>query len=835
MKHLTAVLMLLALPYAAPAGAAQPALVLADRGKSDYVLVLPADAIPAEKYAAEELAGFLEQMTGARLPIVKEDARPSPHEILLGPTNQRLALLSAAVPACKEDGFCLKTLGSRLVISGDRPRGTLYAVYEFLERLGVRFFAPDVTRVPKVPRLAVPALDEVHAPAFRGRGHMLYAVQQSDNAWAVRLRYNSPWWGQWKEERGGHIRYGFGPHSFHWILPPEKYFKEHPDWYSEINGQRTPGGQLCLTNPQALEEVVRVVLERMRRMPDVHFWDVSQMDNLSYCRCAKCAALAEAEGAQSGPIVHFVNAVAERVEKEFPKNIISTFAYAYGVGPPRTVKARRNVAVRICTGGKDCLRPLDAASPLKANRELAEQFAGWARHAENLLVWDYGTNFADYLDIFPDPFVWKANLQFYRAHRVQVVDMQGAYSAPWGELCYLRAYVLGKLLWNPDQDDRALIREYLEGVYGAHAGLVGRFIEACAATALAAHPDKMMGVFGWEFNKAGFRYDDLAGWRDRLETALAGEAAPVRRRHLKLLLLPIYQGLVGLGQPRLVPAPNGLKPDRPVTDDYRRTVDRLFALGREFKIAAYREGAGDFETLEREVRGSLQEQPYYYLKSDTLSVRLLPGAGALITEVRAPAGSGETRLRAYETYVGAKWHDPGWCEFYRIEESTPTRGRFVAQLSGQMELERTLDLAGPTLLRISEKLTNRGPEQIRKPLFTNHIFPMAGGRDGEEIFVRQTDGTWQPGRYPQGVYEQMQPFGYAAGGGWALINKKTGKGVVVRFEPKDVSVIGFWVDNSFSFQTTTPEYRLDKDQSATRVHTIEWIGLERAAEIRGGR
>jgi len=166
------------------------------------------------------------------------------------------------------------------------------------------------------------------------------------------------------------------------------------------------------------------------------------------------------------------------------------------------------------------------------------------------------------------------------------------------------------------------------------------------------------------------------------------------------------------------------------------------------------------------------------------------------------------------------------------EESFPTRLRMVASLSGNVELERTYELVAAKTLQITEKVTNRSPEQMLKPLYTNHIFPLES-RGAEQVYIRRPDGTWQPGRYPEGRYEQMGWLGYEKGGGWALINRNTGRGVEVRFRPEDVAILGFWVDNNFSLQLTTPPYRLDQAQSATRVHSIRFLGPEESAEITG--
>jgi methyl coenzyme M reductase subunit D len=63
------------------------ALTLVEDGVSEYSIVLPADAIASEQFAAEELASHIEQITGAKLPIVIQGDSLPEHAILLGPAN----------------------------------------------------------------------------------------------------------------------------------------------------------------------------------------------------------------------------------------------------------------------------------------------------------------------------------------------------------------------------------------------------------------------------------------------------------------------------------------------------------------------------------------------------------------------------------------------------------------------------------------------------------------------------------------------------------------------------------------------------------------------------
>ena len=59
-------------------------LVLADGGQSAYRIVVADDASPSTRHGAEELQMFLEQISGAKLPIVSDQEPLGPREIILG-------------------------------------------------------------------------------------------------------------------------------------------------------------------------------------------------------------------------------------------------------------------------------------------------------------------------------------------------------------------------------------------------------------------------------------------------------------------------------------------------------------------------------------------------------------------------------------------------------------------------------------------------------------------------------------------------------------------------------------------------------------------------------
>jgi hypothetical protein len=107
-------------------------------------------------------------------------------------------------------------------------------------------------------------------------------------------------------------------------------------------------------------------------------------------------------------------------------------------------------------------------------------------------VWDYTTDFAHYQQPFPNFAALQGNVRCFVAHGVKGLFEQGNYSTGGaGELEPLRAWLLAKLLWNPEADVPQLTAEFLAGYYGHAAGALGRYVnlmqQQVATTNVHAH------------------------------------------------------------------------------------------------------------------------------------------------------------------------------------------------------------------------------------------------------------------------------------------------------------------------------------------------------------
>ena len=306
--------------------------VLAERGKAaSCTIVYAPDAHPCVRHAAAELRDYVQKLTGVTLAINGKAKR----KILL---SDKLASDQVA-----DDGFVSVTMDGGLCLCGKGPRGVLYAVYDLVERYGgVGFYTSWCEKVPRLDRFAVPAeFCRVESPAFAMREPFWYDVNVH-REFAAKLRvngYNHTTNDVPAELGGDDFRFGGGLrscHTFNMLCDPKVYFDRHPEYFSLVNGKRLKDRtQLCLTNPEVLDIVTSNVLARIRKDPGAKFYGVSQNDWYNYCECENCKAIDDEEGSHAGTMVRFVNAIAERVEKEFPDVLIETLAYQYTRKPPK--------------------------------------------------------------------------------------------------------------------------------------------------------------------------------------------------------------------------------------------------------------------------------------------------------------------------------------------------------------------------------------------------------------------------------------------------------------------------------------------------------------------
>ena len=447
------------------------------------------------------------------------------------------------ITAARGENECYRVsvTGRHTDIQGESPRAAVYGVYALLERLGAQFLAEDCEILPSVTEWKPMSFSARPDFAYRD----LYWRGALNGRFALQCGLNSAR-AEISPEMGGKISFYRYSHTFEELVPPEKWFDSHPEYFSLVNGKRQKEhSQLCLTNPDVLNLCIEGVRRWMREHPECRIFSVAQNDWYGYCECEHCQAIDRREESHAGTMLAFVNAVADAVREEFPENRIHTFAYLYTRKAPRYLRPRENVIVRLCSieccqshPMAVCRQAIDgidvennaADGFALSGQAFADDLADWAKIAPHLYLWDYTTNFSNYLQPFPNWHVIGENLRLFRRLGVEGVLEQGNY-APGKASAFapLRIYLLSRLLWNADADTDELIRTFVQGYYGAEAETG---VLQCLSLMESAASQNHMGIY--DMPDAPYLEEALLARADAsLADALRRTADPIRRERLE--------------------------------------------------------------------------------------------------------------------------------------------------------------------------------------------------------------------------------------------------------------------------------------------------------------
>ncbi len=446
---------------------------LFDREKTNYQIVLGKKASESERWAASELKKYLKEISAAEFKIVDDDSKITENEIIIGFNKHSKKILGHGFkePELLDESFIYKNIRSKIVFLGGKQRGTMYAVFSFLENeLGVRWYTPEVTSIPKRQKFDFNLINHYEEPSLQVRNDFYY--EAFDPTWAAHNKINGA---MGFRDQYGDIEGYWAVHTFYRFMPPTEFFKDHPEYYSLIDGKRIhKRAQLCLTNPDVLDVITDRLKVAMRENPSNLIYSVSQNDWRNPCQCDNCQAIVSSEGAESGIMVWFVNQVAERVKDEFPDKYVGTLAYQYTRKPPVHIKPKENVVIRLCS--IECCFSHDFES-CPENQEFLGDLKAWSSNSPHLYIWDYVVNFSHYIMPYPNFKVLQPNIKTFITNSSIGIMEQGAYQSRGGEFAELRSYLISKLFWNSDIDVDTVIDDFMVGYYGRSGQYIREYLE----------------------------------------------------------------------------------------------------------------------------------------------------------------------------------------------------------------------------------------------------------------------------------------------------------------------------------------------------------------------
>ena len=499
------------------------AMTLTENGKAKATIVVAANAPYKNRLAAKELKHFLDRISGADFVIRTDDQTVRGPKILVGPSRytEKMKLDIPSGQSYKEtrEGFRIKTVGDDLVLAGnddgwilttdrsgvakkkkqggpdpERPwrldfgtayKGTLFAVYAFLEHLGCRWFMPGKVGevVPHNPTIEIGKLDIFERPGFLLRGYWLTPSKLNVNDLDAFFHRN----------RMLEYQTGFGnasDSSIHRYITNDM-FETHPEYFGLMpDGKTRDIKVICMTNPDVEDLLVKKIGDFFRKNPEVSYAGFAPHDGMFICYCPRCLAangnIRKSSGGSpsggkpsvSGSYYRLISNVAARLKKEFPDKIISSSIYCGRIyTPPSEFKFADNVSGHLALLEYSLVRPISDPDNWQSQL-IAAMFTAWKRRMDKFIYRPYYPNFLFNLDLpIPQMHNIIKDVQFISDPSRKPLGMRWECRAIWNHH-FLNIYMLGKMLWDPAADGEKILDDAYEKLYGPAAGPVKKFYTA---------------------------------------------------------------------------------------------------------------------------------------------------------------------------------------------------------------------------------------------------------------------------------------------------------------------------------------------------------------------
>ncbi len=310
-----------------------------------------------EGNGVRELYQWMFRLTGGtQVPVLAKPSNKQNTKVFIG-TEYAQTDFAADIEALKgSDGSAIRTKGNNIYLFGATGKGTLNAVYAFLEgNTDIIWPHPSQTFeaiYSQSPNLDIQWGDYLHRTPARYWGWMGkttgpqfdYQVRNRANYLGLRSTLDFKYWGLYMEEGGGH-----NLHS--WI--PFALFKTNPEYWAQIDGKRqAPNAyknQICLANPQGRKifmENLRAAIEKSPQAREANCYNLKIEDNWGVCQCEECTRpIRLPDGTilkpddiafRSTQFFMFLNSVANYLHNRgLPRMQIGTYVYFYTVPVPK--------------------------------------------------------------------------------------------------------------------------------------------------------------------------------------------------------------------------------------------------------------------------------------------------------------------------------------------------------------------------------------------------------------------------------------------------------------------------------------------------------------------
>ena len=460
-------------------------------------------APPATEWAHEEFTNYTARLFGVA---------PKVAFVLPGETPDFAADFAALKGT---DGYAVRRRGDEIVFVADCPKGHVNGVHRWLEKNSdivwprpagdLCFFTPAGGGP-----LPTANCDYRDVPAFRIRYFGGGAPDDETRRYLARNAVSPTASLTHVDPKSGAFRYGTvgaycdvygGGHDMetHWF-PRKEFFKDHPEWWMEIDGERWTGNNsnFCETNPEFVKAYCGSVLAKIANLPpSVRIVSINMEDTRRTCTCKNClkdlrlpdgtVVTKDDPAFKSTRFFLFFNEVARAMAKVRPDLKILQFAYNHLTVPPK-VPVERNVILKFCPYPRN-MRESVMFGP--SNEDWRRKVEGWLANTPELYWREY--YFCQCIQ-YPRPMADTAAVDLREVFRrgvkyvytdspsrngdgERVITMYSLHrpAHEFFDMCGVEAWTVQKLFWDPSLDPETLRADFIRRTFGPAAPHVAEF------------------------------------------------------------------------------------------------------------------------------------------------------------------------------------------------------------------------------------------------------------------------------------------------------------------------------------------------------------------------
>jgi Domain of unknown function (DUF4838) len=438
--------------------ASKESWVLYKKGEALPILVLPLHPKGNETKSAQRFQELFQKITGEKLLIVSEKemkAKASTKYIYIGATEPGLLQLQKNKSSISSAGFGYCTQQNSLLFYAPNSVNLLYSIGYFFEKeLHLYYVDQQDLKYASTDKIALNDLEVKSNPSFEFRQCFFESsTDYNYNNWHGTQLFEDEWavWG----------------HGLAKIISEEGVTNSN-ELFALIHGQRNEE-QYCFSSEELYQTICKGIRKKLAKNPDQIIFSISPNDNQLICECEQCKTHNNTTVGNSYAVTQLIN----RLGKTFPDITFSTIAYGTCKQPSSLALSSKTI-VMLTTMDYDKGIAISAG---KKAKQFEEWVNAWKQKCTKLYIWDYATQYTNYLDFFPNMPALQKDLQYFTRLGIAGVFEQGS-GHDYNVLGDYKSYLISNWLWNPYRSHDSLRKDFFQYAYPTNGKVLEAFVSS---------------------------------------------------------------------------------------------------------------------------------------------------------------------------------------------------------------------------------------------------------------------------------------------------------------------------------------------------------------------